>query len=107
MGRRSHALSTIVLGITAAAIDSGFMLRIRAQGKRSGFSPVDPHWVPLSPVVFAYHQGGCAIPALTLLKRVGLAGDPNGAWFSYLPVAEGTPLYYLFTVENTGEVPLC
>jgi len=42
-------------------------------------------------------------PSISLLKQVGLS--PTGPWTSYLPVTTG-PVYYQFTVENTGDVPL-
>ncbi len=47
-----------------------------------------------------------ANPGIAFLKQVGLTNDVNEAWFPYLAVAPGTPVYYLFTIENTGDVPL-
>jgi uncharacterized repeat protein (TIGR01451 family) len=45
-------------------------------------------------------------PGLDLLKQVGLTDDPDGPWYNYLVVEAGTPVYYKFTVENTGDVNL-
>jgi uncharacterized repeat protein (TIGR01451 family) len=45
-----------------------------------------------------------AIHSLAFLKQVGPTAD--GPWYSYLPVAIGDPVYYRFTIENTGEVNL-
>jgi len=42
-------------------------------------------------------------PSISLLKQVSLS--PTGPWSTYLPVTTG-PVYYQFTVENTGDVPL-
>jgi len=44
------------------------------------------------------------LPASSVLKQVGTSA--TGPWFSFVAVAPGTPLYYRFTVENTGDVPL-
>ncbi len=41
-------------------------------------------------------------PAIGLLKRVGTSA--TGPWSAFLSVAPGTPLYYQFTAENTGDV---
>lgn len=43
-------------------------------------------------------------PSVGLLKQVGPAA--TGPWSDYVAVTTGTPLYYRFTVENTGDVPL-
>jgi len=43
-------------------------------------------------------------PSIGLLKQVGLS--PTGPWTNFLPVTAGTQVYYQFTVENTGDVPL-
>lgn len=45
-----------------------------------------------------------ATPSISLIKQISTS--PLGPWFSYLAVPLGTPLYYQFTVENTGDVPL-
>ncbi|MCC6616139.1 MAG: DUF11 domain-containing protein [Anaerolineae bacterium] len=45
-------------------------------------------------------------PGITLLKQVGTTNTLAGPWFNYVSVAPGTPIYYLLTVENTGDVPL-
>jgi uncharacterized repeat protein (TIGR01451 family) len=42
-------------------------------------------------------------PSISLLKQVGLS--PTGPWVTFLPISSG-PVYYRFTVENTGDVPL-
>lgn len=47
-----------------------------------------------------------ALPGLGLLKQVGLTANPDGFWYNYLVVEAGTPVYYKFTVENTGDVNL-
>ena len=47
-----------------------------------------------------------ALPGLALLKQVGLTDDTDGIWYNYLVVEAGTPVYYKFTVENTGDVNL-
>ncbi|MBX3084484.1 MAG: DUF11 domain-containing protein [Anaerolineae bacterium] len=44
------------------------------------------------------------VPAISILKQVGPSA--TGPWSSYLAVAAGSPVYYLITVENTGNVPL-
>jgi len=44
-----------------------------------------------------------ASPSIGLLKEVGLSG--TGPWTSFLPVSGGQ-VFYRFTVENTGDVPL-
>ncbi|MDX1450790.1 MAG: hypothetical protein R3246_17200, partial [Acidimicrobiia bacterium] len=46
------------------------------------------------------------IPAIALLKQVGLGSDPEGAWQQYLPVEVGTDVYYKLTIENVGELEL-
>lgn len=43
-------------------------------------------------------------PSISLLKQVSTSA--LGPWFSYLAVPLGTPLFYQFTVENTGDVAL-
>jgi hypothetical protein len=35
-----------------------------------------------------------------------ISTSPSGPWYSYLVVPVGTPLYYQFVVENTGETAL-
>ncbi len=35
-----------------------------------------------------------------------ISTSPSGPWYSYITVAVGTPLYYRFIVENTGETAL-
>ncbi|MGZ5464011.1 MAG: DUF7933 domain-containing protein, partial [Thermoanaerobaculia bacterium] len=42
-------------------------------------------------------------PSIALLKQVGPAA--SGPWSSFLAVTTG-PVYYRFTIENTGDVPL-
>jgi LPXTG-site transpeptidase (sortase) family protein len=43
-------------------------------------------------------------PSLSMLKQVSATGsDP---WRSFVAVAAGAPVYYRFTVENTGDVAL-
>jgi LPXTG-site transpeptidase (sortase) family protein len=43
-------------------------------------------------------------PAIVLLKQVSTS--PAGPWFQFLSVTPGSDVYYQFTVENTGDVPL-
>lgn len=43
-------------------------------------------------------------PAIALLKQV--ASTNSGPWSSYLAVTAGGSVYYRFTVENLGDVPL-
>ncbi len=43
-----------------------------------------------------------ANPAVGLLKQVGTSA--TGPWYTYRPVAPGTPLWYKFTTENIGDV---
>lgn len=43
-------------------------------------------------------------PSVSLLKQVGTSA--SGPWSDYAAVATGAPVYYRFTVENTGDVPL-
>jgi uncharacterized repeat protein (TIGR01451 family) len=43
-------------------------------------------------------------PSIGLLKQIGLSA--SGPWEKYLAVTTGTQVYYQFTVENTGDVPL-
>ncbi len=43
-------------------------------------------------------------PAISVLKQVGIS--VSGPWFKFLSVAPGTPLYYQFMAENTGDVAL-
>ncbi len=45
-------------------------------------------------------------PGITLLKQVGLSNSSSGIWSKFVGVAPTTPVYYKFTVENTGDVPL-
>ncbi len=45
-----------------------------------------------------------ASPSLGFLKQVGPA--LTGPWFSFLSVETGESVFYRFTVENTGDVPL-
>jgi uncharacterized repeat protein (TIGR01451 family) len=42
-------------------------------------------------------------PSIALLKQVSLSA--SGPWSSFLAVTTG-PVYYQFTIENTGDVPL-
>ncbi|QPC81940.1 DUF11 domain-containing protein [Phototrophicus methaneseepsis] len=44
-------------------------------------------------------------PSITLLKQVGL-NTGSEPWLTYLALPEGQGLYYLLTIENTGDVPL-
>lgn len=46
------------------------------------------------------------IPAVALLKQVGLTSDPDGAWSDYLAVEAPADVFYKLTVENIGELPL-
>ncbi len=43
-------------------------------------------------------------PGITLLKQVSTSA--TGPWRTFIGVPVGTPIYYQFTVENTGDVPL-
>jgi LPXTG-site transpeptidase (sortase) family protein len=43
-------------------------------------------------------------PAIALLKQISTS--PSGPWTSFIPVTAGTDVYYQFTVENAGDVPL-
>jgi uncharacterized repeat protein (TIGR01451 family) len=43
-------------------------------------------------------------PQISLLKEVGLSAV--GPWFSFTSVALPDEVYYRFTIENTGDVPL-
>jgi LPXTG-site transpeptidase (sortase) family protein len=43
-------------------------------------------------------------PAIAFLKQVSTS--PLGPWTSFLPVTAGGDVYYQFTVENAGDVPL-
>ncbi|MCQ4163558.1 DUF11 domain-containing protein [Tahibacter harae] len=43
-------------------------------------------------------------PSIGLLKQIGPAAA--GPWADYIAVTTGAPVYYRFTVENTGDVPL-
>src|SRR5581483_6811911 len=43
-------------------------------------------------------------PSIGLLKQVGLSA--TGPWTNYQAITTGSPVYYQFTVENTGDVPL-
>jgi uncharacterized repeat protein (TIGR01451 family) len=43
-------------------------------------------------------------PGSSVLKQI--ATSATGPWFAFVAVAPNTPLYYRFTVENTGDVPL-
>jgi len=45
-----------------------------------------------------------ASPALTLQKQVGASA--TGPWYSYLGIQPNADVYYKFSVENTGDVPL-
>lgn len=47
-------------------------------------------------------------PSIRLSKEVaqGNATGPTGPWLPYLAVAAATEIYYRFTIENTGDVPL-
>ena len=45
-----------------------------------------------------------ASPAIGMLKQLGPTA--SGPWSSFRPVATGAPVYYQFTVENVGDVPL-
>jgi len=43
-------------------------------------------------------------PSIHMLKQAGPTA--NGPWTSYLAVATGADVFYRFTIENTGDVPL-
>ncbi|MGD9583529.1 MAG: C25 family cysteine peptidase [Lysobacterales bacterium] len=45
-----------------------------------------------------------AAPSISLIKQISTSA--LGPWTSYVAVPLGTPLFYQFTVENTGDVPL-
>ncbi len=45
-----------------------------------------------------------AHPGLTLLKQISTS--PTGPWTTFVGVPDGTPVYYRFTIENTGDVPM-
>jgi uncharacterized repeat protein (TIGR01451 family)/fimbrial isopeptide formation D2 family protein len=52
------------------------------------------------------------IPEIRIRKQVGPGGDPNNdpidewPWSDYLAVIEGDEIFYLFIIENIGEVEL-
>jgi uncharacterized repeat protein (TIGR01451 family) len=43
-------------------------------------------------------------PSISILKRVSIS--PTGPWTIFVGVPTGSNVYYQFTVENTGDVPL-
>lgn len=45
-------------------------------------------------------------PSISILKQVGTGDTLSDQWYSYLAVAETTPVYFLITIENTGDAPL-
>ena len=45
-----------------------------------------------------------AQPAIAILKQVSTS--PSGPWTSYQALPAGASVYYRFTIENTGDVPL-
>ncbi|MCE1252325.1 MAG: carboxypeptidase regulatory-like domain-containing protein, partial [Anaerolineae bacterium] len=45
-----------------------------------------------------------ATPSLSLQKQISTSS--SGPWSKYITVSGGTPIYYQFTVENTGNVAL-
>lgn len=45
-----------------------------------------------------------ANPGISFLKQVGLGG--SNPWKTFLAIATGGNLYYRFTIENVGDVPL-
>jgi LPXTG-site transpeptidase (sortase) family protein len=46
-------------------------------------------------------------PAVSIIKQISLMPEfPSAYWLTYLAVPSETPVYYRFTVENTGDVPL-
>ena len=44
------------------------------------------------------------MPGISLIKRVSTAD--TGPWTKFVSVSPGDPVYYQFTIENTGDVPL-
>jgi uncharacterized repeat protein (TIGR01451 family) len=44
-------------------------------------------------------------PSIGLLKQVA-SPNPGPPWHSFVAIASGSDVYYQFTVENTGDVPL-
>jgi len=46
------------------------------------------------------------IPAIQMLKQVGLLNDPEAGWADYLALPLGDDFYYKLTIENIGETPL-
>ena len=43
-------------------------------------------------------------PSISILKRVSTSA--SGPWYTSIGVSAGTPIYYQFTVENTGDTAL-
>ena len=43
---------------------------------------------------------------IAMLKQVGTTSDPNGTWTGFVAVGAGDDVYYKFTLENVGDVPL-
>ncbi len=46
---------------------------------------------------------GTPLPSISLLKQI--SASASGPWSIFLPLSSG-PVFYRFTVENTGDVPL-
>jgi hypothetical protein len=43
-------------------------------------------------------------PGIAIQKQIGTSS--SGSWYPFVNVSPGSNVYYLFTVENTGDVPL-
>jgi LPXTG-site transpeptidase (sortase) family protein len=43
-------------------------------------------------------------PGISLLKQI--SSSASGPWSQFITVTPGSDVYYLFTIENTGDVPL-
>ena len=89
------ATCTVSVDVTSATVNlTGHTNSVTVSSTEGGTGNTSTDKLIVNPVT----------PELTLLKEISTS--PTGPWSDEINVSAGTNVYYRFTIENTGDVPL-